>query len=219
MNLLSYYLKQMVHIYHPPAKDDRAISEYLHNFSHCFHQSRWSEFIIKKSPRLSESQVKVLMGELEKLPELPDSIHERLRTIYGFIQKILDIQHDDETQYWREMYELSGNWLEKHKEAAMQLISSSQILAQADNFENLYNRRTDIYFDYYLQWGKEYHEYYQNALSEQLTAGKAHGAAWKFFVNNHPITNDSEGQITPGHSRYILKKYQKIYLEWRDNNA
>lgn len=219
VKMLAYYLKQMIYIYHPSAEDEQCVTEYLRDFSLVFHQSQSSKLIFKKNLRLSESQVGTLMAELETLPELPDGIHDRLKIIYSFMQKILELPHKDEARYWRQMYELSGNWLERHKESAMQLVPSTQILTQADHFENLYNRRSDIYFDYYLQWGKEYHGYYQDALNEKLSSRKAHGAAWKKFVANHPVTNASGDQITPGHSRYIMKKYQKIYLDWREDNV
>ncbi len=223
-NMTSYMVQQSIFHYHPRKSEDEIVDDYLYKLSLFLNDSCWKYYLLnrqKKFPK-DETAAKAFINEFDHFPECPEQLHDQLITIAGYIHKIQTLSKQIGNDFWYKLYNLSASWAEQQKKASMHLADSEILINHAEAQSSLYFSKTESHYLNCIKWGMEYDEYYHIHIRNGLSERKAHGLSRQDFIANHPIPyaniSPSDKKSYPGHSRSILKKYQTIYLNWKNNH-
>lgn len=218
-NLAGYYFDNLIFLYYPSACDPVtgshlcAFSRFLKEENLQYDVGNWVEqpFAIKEAVSF--------IDKFKNFPPPPESVHIRLKIIYEYIQKVLQLIGRQNADFLGGLYNLSVSWSKIQTEPIMHLSSASYILRAAEHQNKKFERRQNRSSYQFYIWGKEYDEYYQEYREAGVSERTSRKYAGIKFSENHPYTGNVNTNPLPGKSLNSLKKYQKIYRNWRRENA
>lgn len=218
-NLTGYYFDNLIFLYDPPdhcpetESHLRAFAGFLKTNNLQYDIGSWTE------QHFAAREVIPFIDRMKNFPAPPGNIHIRLKIIYEYVQKVFQLAKLGNTDFLRNLYNLSISWSETQAQPAMHLSSASYVLKSAEHQNKKFERRQlKSSYQFYI-WGKEYDEYYQEFLNTGYSERTSRKYAGIKFSKNHPFTGDVSTNPLPGKSLNSLKKYQQIYRNRRRENA
>lgn len=215
-NLAGYYLDNLLYFYHPSG-DFPEIHGYLVEFSVFLRDEKIQRFVAGWSVNTFRNfdEPERFIEKMKKFPVPPDDIHAMLKEIYDFLNRTLELAGLPENDFALAMYDLSVAWMDIHRQEFMHLASAPEVLKTAEiQLKQLEQKQYNYHYLWY-EWGKEYDEYYREFSGRGLPEKTVRKKARLQFIENHPLPEGVSGSDYPGTSVNSVKKYQKIYLNWR----
>ena len=166
---------------------------------------------------LTDSEAARIEASLRHLPAVPDKVPQYIRVIQGYLTRLFCMFELPPDELKLALYDLQADWQESLCRFPMQLISArySLELARNENNRNLSRQRNGL--KRRLQWGKEFHNYYQFHLAAGCCDQTAKKLARTDFIKAHPISGTAEEAVDfpnmPGHHRCSLLSYHRAYLK------
>lgn len=217
-NLAGYYLDNLLYFYHPSG-DFPEIDDYLVDFSVFLRiekiQQPVASWHLNTFGDIGEPVR--FIEKMKKFPVPPDNIHTMLKEIYNFLVKTLQLAGLAEDNFAASLYDLSVAWMNIHREEFMHLAPTHEVLKTAEILLKQLEQKQYNYHYLWYEWGKEYDEYYRVFIDQGLSDKTARKKARQKFIENHPMPEGISESGYPGTSVNSVKKYQKIYLNWRKN--
>jgi|GEM_PF-3323686 hypothetical protein len=217
-NLAGYYLDNLLYFYHPSG-DFPEIDSYLVDFSVFLRNEKIQQPVANWHLNTSGDigGPDRFIEKMNKFPVPPDNIHPMLKKIYCFLNKTLQLAEFPESDLAASLYDLSVAWMNVHREESMHLASAHEVLKAAEILLKQLEQKQYNYHYFWYEWGKEYDEYYRVFIDQGLLDKTARKKARQKFIENHPMPEGISESGYPGTSVNSVKKYQKIYLDWRNN--
>jgi hypothetical protein len=217
-NLAGYYLDSLLYFYHPSG-DFPEIDSYLVDFSVFLRDEKIQQPVANWYLNTSDDigEPNRFIEKMKKFPVPPDNIHAMLKEIYHFLNKALQLTDIPESSFAASLYDLSVSWMDIHQKEFMHLVPAHEVLKTAEILLKQLEQKQYNYHYLWHEWGKEYDEYYREFLGQELSDKTARKKARQKFIENHPMPEGISESGYPGTSVNSVKKYQKIYLNWRKN--
>jgi hypothetical protein len=218
-NFAGYYFDSLLYIHHPAGKNQE-IKNHIVDFAIFLKREKLQKKIgiWYNDPFFDRENAEILIEKLRRLPAPPDSIHPCLKTIYCFLEKITNLIECPDADFALKLYELSISWSRKQTEPAMQLASARNVLKCAEFQIKRGDQKQNNHQYLFYDWGKEYHQYFQDCRDSGMCEKTARRYARQEFTRKYAHEAENLTGAYPGLSMNSLRKYQKIYLTWNQEH-
>lgn len=222
-NFITYQIQLIVESYYSHEMNlPKDIAAYLKKFADLLRKGENPRLFLVNNTVLSQAEAKKVLKVIKQLPEVPDTLSEKIRVVHAMTLRLLKLLDYSDEQAAIQLYRIAVSWMKLLESTKLQLFNVRKPLEYAGMHLKQHSRRVDRHTDRSIKWGREYDSYYRKYLSAGLCDQTARSKARKDFSEAHPAPVTDEELLcayaTPGISRQSLHKYHQTFLQFQAKN-